>query len=226
VLLLLDEEGMEHAAGKGSVLYSMIQQGYSVVLFVVPGIGSLGPGFLKGDAYFDKTSFNQWFAGILTNKSIVGMRAEDIVRIAHFIKSDVGGFEVVSALAKGALGSELLHAAVFDESIQKVGLINPFISFADIALSQEYVPSFIPSTVAGAIDKYDLPDLMALLCPKKIAIINPQTSSGKEARHDDASLALSFPTDVFVQQGVEDYIELVIERDDQLVDDKIINWLE
>jgi hypothetical protein len=226
VLLLLDEEGMESAASKGSVLYSILQKGYSVVLFDVPGIGSLGPGFLKGDAYFDKTSFNQWFAGILTNKSIVGMRAEDIIRIAHFIKSDIGGFEVVSALADGAIGSELLHAAVFDESIQKVGLINPFLSFADIALSHEYVPSFIPSIVAGAIDKYDLSDLMAFLCPKKIAIINPQTSNGKGAGHDDASLALSYPTEVFVRQGVEDYIQLIIERDDQLLDDKIINWLE
>lgn len=226
VVLILDEQGMEHAANKEGAGHAMLQKGYSVLLFDIPGIGSLGPGYLKGDAYFDKISFNQWFAGILTNKSIVGMRAEDIVRMAHFIKSNVGGFETVSALASGATGSELLHAAVFDKSIQKVCLVNPFLSFADIALSHEYVPSFIPSTVAGAIDKYDLVDLMASLSPRKLVVINPLTSSGKPVGKDDFAHILAYPTEVFVRQGVEDYIRFYIEKENKMVYDQINNWLE
>lgn len=226
VVLILDEQGMEHAANKEGAGHAMLQNGYSVLLFDVPGIGSLGPGYLKGDAYFDKISFNQWFAGILTNKSIVGMRAEDIVRMAHFIKSNVGGFETVSALASGATASELLHAAVFDGSIQKVCLVNPFLSFADIALSHEYVPSFIPSTVAGAIDKYDLVDLMASLSPRKLVVINPLTSSGKPVGKDDFAHILAYPTEVFVRQGVEDYIRFYIEKENKMVYDQINNWLE
>lgn len=226
VVLLLDEQGMEHAANNDSVVYSMLRRGYSVLLFDVPGIGSLGPGYLKGDAYFDKISFNQWFAGILTNKSIVGMRAEDILRIAHFVKNDVGGFEDVSALSVGATGSELLHAAVFEESIQKVGLIRPFLSYADIALSQEYMPSFIPSTVAGAITKYDLPDLMASLCPRKLAIINPQSSQGTSLLPGITARIMAYPTAKFVREGAEDYIQIYIEKNDQLVYKQIINWIE
>ncbi len=226
VVLILDEQGMEHAANKEGVGHAMLQKGYSVLLFDVPGIGSLGPGYLKGDAYFDKISFNQWFAGILTNKSLVGMRAEDIVRITHFINIDIGGFETVSALASGATGSELLHAAVFDESIQKVCLVKPFLSFADIALSHEYVPSFIPSTVAGAIDKYDLADLMASLCPRKLMVINPLTSNGKPMATGDLVQTLAYPTEVFARQGVEEYIQFYKEKENKLVYDQIINWLE
>lgn len=226
VVLLLHEMGMENASNEKSLLFSMLQKGYSVLLFDVPGIGSLGPGYLKGDAHFDKTSFNQWFAGILTNKSIVGMRAEDIVRMTHFIKNDVEGFEAISAIASGAIGSELLHAAVFDESIQHVGLIKSFLSFADIALSHQYLPSFIPSTVSGAIESYDLADLMAMLCPRKLIVINPQTSNGMPMLKKNGKQVLAYPTEVFVRQGVEEYIGFYIEKDDQLVYDQIISWLE
>ncbi len=77
VVLLLNDKGMEEAARSDSVMiHSMVKQGYSVLLFDIRGIGALGPGYLKGDAYIDNTSYNQWFASILTNKSIVGMRAE------------------------------------------------------------------------------------------------------------------------------------------------------
>ncbi len=227
VLLLLDEQGMEHAAVKDSLMIqSMLKQGYSLLLFDVRGIGSLGPGYLKGDAYIDNTSFNQWFAGILTNKSIVGMRAEDILRIADFIETGFEEFEIVSAIASGACGSELLHAAVFDKRIQKICLVHPFISFADIVLNRDYSPAFIPSTVAGAIEKYDLPDLMAALSPRKVLIINPQSGNGDPAGDDQKSCRLSYPRIVYNQKGVEDHFKHVVVDEGQPVNEQIIEWLK
>jgi len=227
VVLVLDELGMEHAVHEDSLLiHSMLQQGYSVLLFDVSGIGSLGPGYLKGDAYIDNTSFNQWFAGILTNKSIVGMRAEDILRITHFINTDIGGFETISALALGASCSELLHAAVFDKTIQKVGLIKPFISFAEIALSHEYLPAFIPSTVAGAIEKYDLPDLMAALSPRKVLIINPLSGNGDPAGEDKIIGELSYPNMVYTQESVADNFRYSVVEEGEPINEQIMEWLK
>lgn len=60
VTILLDEHGMEHAANKDSLLHSILKQGSSVLIFDVRGIGSLGPGYLKGDAcrrYYTNCSF-------------------------------------------------------------------------------------------------------------------------------------------------------------------------
>ncbi|MEN8230129.1 MAG: acetylxylan esterase [Bacteroidota bacterium] len=227
VVLLLDDQGMEHAAHKDSLLvHSILKQGSSLLLFDVRGIGSLGPGYLKGDAYIDNTSFNQWFAGILTNKSIVGMRAEDILRIVHFIKTDVGEFETISALATGTTGSELLHAAVFDQTIEKVCMIQPLLSFADIALTRDYSPAFIPSTVAGAIEKYDLPDLMAALSPRKVLIINPLSGNGEPAGDDQKSCNLSYPRIVFNQKGVGDHFKHVVVGEGQPLNDQIVKWLK
>jgi hypothetical protein len=226
LILFLHEQGMEYAASQDSLLiHSMLKEGVSVLLFDVPGIGSLGPGYLKGDAYIDNTSFNQWFAGILTNKSIVGMRAEDILMIMHFIESDLGEFEHISALASGAAGSEMLHAAVFHKNIRKVVLIQAFLSFADIAAKAEYAPAFIPSTVAGAIEKYDLPDLMAALCPRKLMIINPVSANGDPAGDEEKSCFLSYPKITFTQEGAKDQFKHVSLGEDQPAYEQIIKWL-
>ncbi len=226
VILLLDERGMEHAALEDSLMIqSMLEQGYSLLLFDVRGIGSLGPGYLKGDAYIDNTSFNQWFAGILTNKSTVGMRAEDILRIVDFMDTRLEDLEIVSAIASGACGSELLHAAVFDKRIQKIGLVNPFISFADIVLNRDYSPAFIPSTVAGAIEKYDLPDLMAAISPRKFLIINPQSENGDPAGDDQKSCRLSYPRIIYNQKGVEDNFQHMVVDEGPPLNEQIIEWL-
>jgi len=226
VVLLLDEQGMEYAAKQDSLLiHTILKQGFSVLLFDVRGTGSLGPGYLKGDAYIDNTSFNQWFAGNLTNKSPVAMRAEDILRIIHFVKNDFEEFGSISALASGASGSELLHAAAFDSSIQKIGLIHPFISFADIVLNREYTPTYIPSTVAGAIEEYDLPDLMAALSPRKLLIINPQSQTGDAASDEQKSCRLSYPRIVYNQKGKEDHFKHMVVDEGKALNEQIIEWL-
>ena len=153
------------------------------------------------------------------------MRAEDILRITHFIKSDFKGFETVSAIASGSIGSELLHAAVFDNSIQKIGLLHPFISFADIVLNEEYLPAYIPSTVAGAIESYDLPDLMAALSSRKLLIINPQSEKGEPASDEQKSCRLSYPRIVFNQKGKGDHFKHMVVDEGQPLHKQIIEWL-
>ncbi len=226
VTILLDEKGMEHAANKDSLVHSILKQGNSVLIFDVRGIGSLGPGYLKGDAYIGNTSFNQWFAGIITNKSIVAMRAEDIIRIAHFVKTDIYDVETVSAIAVGATGSELLHAAAFDETIDEICLIKPFLSFADIALSPDYTPAFIPSIVAGAIEKYDLADLLAALSPRKTLIINPLASDGTPTIASKKTCYLTYPKIVYSQIGAKNNFKYLVVEDSQIAYQQVSDWLK
>jgi hypothetical protein len=227
VLLLLDENGMEHAAIEDSLLiHALVHQGYSVLLFDVPGIGSLGPGYLRGDAYINNTSFNQWFAGIHTDRSIVAMRAEDIIRVVQFLKSDFPGLERISAISSGPVGSEILHAAVFDRTIDKVCLIRPFLSFMDIALTWDYLPAFIHSTVAGAVNEYDLPDLMAALSPRKLLILDPLAADGRPAGEKERSCYLSYPRIVFTQKGVPGHFSHAVSEDSIPVYEQVINWLK
>ena len=227
VVLLLDERGMEEAARTDSVMIrSIVKQGYSVLLFDVRGIGALGPGYLKGDAYIDSTSFNQWFASIMTHKSIVGMRAEDILRIVHFAANGPDKFNAITALSSGATGSEMLHAAIFEERIQKVCLIQPFLSYADIALSRDYAPALIPFTVAGAIDKYDLPDLMAALSPRKLLILDPLNIKGNPAKEENKVCHLTYPGLVYKHRRVKENFQVAVSENRSLMTRNITDWLK
>ena len=224
-ILLIHEKGKAYALNNDSLVKQLVTYGYTVLLGDLPGIGELGPGYLKGDAYINEVSYNIWFAGILTGKSIVGLRAEDIIRMTHFIKTNLPDYQSISAISVGAFGSELLHAAVFEKDIQKIGLIKPFLSFAEIALEPDYLPAFIHSTVAGAIEEYDLADLIAGLCPRKVMIIDPRSGDGMKADEEKTRNNYLFPLKVYSEKGETNNFEIVNKSDNQPILNQILTWL-
>ena len=221
----MNTEGMEQAANQDSLAHSLVKEGYSVLLMDLPGIGNMGPGYMKGDSFIDSTSYNQWFAAVLAGKSNVGLRAEDIIRVVNFARNDPEKFTTISALAIGSLGSELLHAAVFEPDIKNICLIRPFLSYSDIASTRLYKPEFIPFTVPGAIGEYDLPDLIARISPRKVLIIGPLSGDGLIADEPQAVNSMLFPLNVYAEKGVPGNFELVTRMDDQKVLKHLLIWL-
>ena len=226
VILLIHEKGKDYAVNNDSLAKQLLANGYTILLGDLPDIGEMGPGYMRGDTYINNVSYNKWFAGILTGKSIVGLRAEDITRMIHFIKTNLTETNSISAISVGVLGSELLHAAVFESDIQKVCIIRPFLSFSEIALSHEYKPYFIHSTVAGAISAYDLPDLIARLCPRKALIINPLSGNGLKADEIKSKQAMLFPFNVYSDNNASNNFGLKSNIDDQFVLEQVLSWLK
>ncbi|MFO7670089.1 MAG: alpha/beta hydrolase family protein, partial [Bacteroidales bacterium] len=214
IILILDTEGMEHAVNQDTLAHALVRKGYSVLLADLPGIGSMGPGYLKGDSYIDSTSYNQWFAAVLAGKTNVGLRAEDIVRIVRFIRTGLKEYSGITALSIGPLGSELLHAAVFDPDIKNICLVRPFLGYADIAATRFYKAAYIPFTVPGAIDEYDLPDLIAGLCPRKVLVIEPLSGDGLIADEAKVKSSMRFPLSVYSERGVPGNFKLVSGREE------------
>ena len=225
MILFLHEKGKNYAVNSDSLAKQLLANGYTILLGDLPDIGEMGPGYMRGDTYINNVSYNKWFAGILTGKSIVGLRAEDIIRMTHFIKNNLADYDSISAISTGVLGSELLHAAVFENDIQKVCLIRPFLSYSEITLSQEYKPSFIHSTVAGAIEEYDLPDLIASLCPRKALIINPLSANGGKADETKSKQNLLFPFKVYSEKNAINNVKLESNIDDHLILEHVLSWL-
>jgi len=226
LLMILDPDGMNHAINQDSLAHFLLTAGYSVLLLDLPGIGSMGPGYLKGDSYIDGISYNQWFTAVLAGKSHVGLRAEDIVRISHFIISNFDDYLSMSAIATGPLGSDLLHAAVFDTDIKNIYLINSFLSFENIATTRFYKPEYIPFTVAGAIGKYDLPDLMAAMKPRKILILNPNRADGIPASDSEIQDVLAFPLQVYSKEGFEGNFMVVNNIEYDKIHKELLLWLK
>lgn len=224
LVLFLEENGLSERPD--TLLHSLLQEGYAVLRIDLPGFGALGPGYLKGDAYIDGVSLNQWFAGILVGESVVGLRASDILKWVAAMKNHEAGYQQISAVSIGPLSSALLHAAVVNEDIDQVFLWKPMLSYAAIASKENYPTSWIYSTVSGALSNYDLPDLMAAISPRKLWVINPQLIANKKLSHKVATSHVAYPNSVFAAQKKSALFNLFIEEQGDLLIKELLNGLK
>lgn len=168
-LICLSPEGKTHGAEKGGVMEWFVRQGFTVLAPDLIGTGEMGPGIFKGDSYIDSISYNSWFSSLLIGRSIVGIRAGDVVKLTALLKTAYNN-NTVYGLAEGAMAPVLLHAAAFDQHIRRVALTGACSSYRAMVMSSDYDPRFLQNAVAGSIGVYDLPDLAASLFPRKLLL--------------------------------------------------------
>ena len=185
-VLLLDDQGKTEALQKGELAEKLVRAGYEVVLPDLSGIGELGNGYLKGgDSMIDKTSLNLWFYGVLTQKSLVAVRAEEIAIVADFVKRSGNAGTSLSAVASGTVTADLLHAASFENPFSKLVMIQPLVSYQSIVSERLYKTKFVLSSVPGALPVYDLPDLVENVAGKGLLLINPVKATDQEMTQDE-----------------------------------------
>lgn len=223
-VLIADTKGMNHAVNESSMVHDLIHAGLAVLIFDLPGIGSMGPGYLKGDSYIGNTSYNQWFAGSLAGQFAVTLRAQDIMRISYFARQHLAEDIKLSVLADGPIAGEVLHAAIFDSSLDNIVLMNGFLSFAELASARDYNPAFVPFSVPGVIEHYDLPDLMAVLNPKNLLIVNPVAADGSPGDQTVIQNHLGFPSKVFDTQSVGT-LDLKENLNGENITKEVVSWL-
>jgi hypothetical protein len=168
-LIYLHPLGKSAEALPGGEMEWFVKNGFTVLAPDILGTGEMGPGKFRGDSYIKGVSYNVWFLSILINRSIVGVQAEDIVRLANLLKKTQGINEVYG-LARKEMAPALLHAAAFDPSITRIALVQPYSSYLSIVTNRFYKPDFIQGGVPAALEAYDLPDLAASLAPKRLVM--------------------------------------------------------
>jgi len=166
-LIYLHPSGKEAEAGAGGEMEWFVKKGFMVMAPDIIGIGEMGPGIYTGDADIDSISYNLWYTSTLIGRSLVGIRAGDVVRLVRLLNKNYG-IDEVYGIARKEMSPVLLHAAAFEPSITRVALIEPYSSYQSIVMNQFYNPKFVYSTVPGALKAYDLPDLAASLAPRKL----------------------------------------------------------
>lgn len=177
-VIYLHPEGKAVDAEEGGDMEKFVQNGYTVLAPDLIGIGELGPGDFRGDSYIDSISYNNWYSSMLIGRSIVGIQAGDVTRLANLLQEDQD-IEEIYGFAKKEMGPVMLHAAAFNEAIEKVALWEPYSSYHSIVTDRLYLPRFLHSTVAGAIGAYDLPDLAASLAPEELILLGVTDGTGE-----------------------------------------------
>ncbi len=184
-MIYLHPEGKVAEAGEEGEIERYIREGYTVLAPDLIGTGEMGPGIFKGDSFISFTSYNLWFTALITDKTIVGTRASDIIQLVHFLKGRKD-IKAVYGIARKEMAPVMLYAAAFDKRIEKIVLLDGYSSYRSIVTSRYYFPGFVQNLVPGALSAYDLPDLAASLAPRRLIIAGILDSNGK--RTDEAAV--------------------------------------
>jgi dienelactone hydrolase len=184
-VIYLHPEGKAADAAPGGTIEGLVRRGYLVLAPDLIGLGEMGPGAFKGDASDFKVgsaNYNYWFAAIQVGRSLTGIRAGDVIRTVNYLKGRADADVTrLAAVSRGELSAVLLHAAALDESITQVALVEPLLSWASVVLNEYYAPTYVPHAVAGALGRYDLPDLACTLAPRRLLAIGPVDGTGSPA---------------------------------------------
>lgn len=176
-VIYLDPDGKGGDAGVGGEMERIVKNGSMVLAPDLLNTGEMGEGNFTGDSNFEGNSYNLWFGGILIGRSVVATHAGDVNRLANVLK-DTEGAKRIFGFGKQRMSAVMLHAASFNPEIEGIALETPTPSFQSIVEMEEYDPSWIEYTVAGALPVYDLPDLLDHLAKdRKVLILDTQPRS-------------------------------------------------
>ena len=164
-VLYIHEEGKSAAAAPGGPIEAMVKTGKRVLAVDLRGTGETQQS--KQNKFTDAIGLD-WkdvFTAYLLGRSYVGMRAEDVLLCARYLKQQAGPVELI---ASGNVTIPALHAAALEpelfSSVKLTGLLSSWSNVIESGRSYNQQVN----AVHGALTAYDLPDLAATLGDKLI----------------------------------------------------------
>jgi hypothetical protein len=135
------------------------------------GIGETEDKAELNDAkYFNKEYRNAMLA-LHIGRSIVGQRATDVLSVMSMINENkqLKGLPV-ELNTSGCSALSVLHAMLLNNKAEKINIYGGIQSFKDI-LNNPLQKNWYSYIVPGALNYYDIPDLVTLLGKEKIVYI-------------------------------------------------------
>jgi dienelactone hydrolase len=209
-VIYIHPDGKEEGIAPGGTVEKLVKRGFMVA---APDLS--GTGETRSSREYPGS---HGYAAQLIGRSIVGIQAGDIVRVLNFLKgrSNVQ-VEKINAVAFGELCPALLHAAVFEPSVNGIVLIHAPVSYNCIAQSRIYNYSLSFNWgVAGVLTAYDLPDLAACVAPRKLALIELLNGTKEPASEKLIADEMEFPESVYGKSNAGNLIIKSVSDDEMI----------
>ncbi|MDD4109133.1 MAG: hypothetical protein PHH93_10480, partial [Prolixibacteraceae bacterium] len=188
-VIYMHPEGKAADATPGGKIEQLVKSGYLVAAPDLLGVGEVD----------DKGSPSKPFhLSLLIGRSLTGVQAGDVSRVVNFLKSrsDVSHNEI-AAVALGDMGPSLLHAAALNTSISSVSIDGSLLSYKSVVMNRFYDTSLSKYFVAGVLTAYDIPDLIACIAPRKVALAGLTDQMKQPASQNLITEELKFPRSVY-----------------------------
>jgi hypothetical protein len=116
---------------------------------------------------------------LLVGKTMPGMRALDVIGAVDLLagRSEVDPARI-KAWGRDAAAVPLLFAALFDSRIASIA-VSGMLSSYDSVVSENFFRGLADQIVPSALKYFDLPDLVAAIAPRRVAIFNSANPLGQ-----------------------------------------------
>jgi cephalosporin-C deacetylase-like acetyl esterase len=202
-VVYLHPQGKQSAIGEGGTFETLTARGYAVIAPDVIGTGETAPAI--GRANDHNAPFYQ---GAISATSVVGLQAEDVTRIVSWLQGDPRIRATnIGLVAHGSMGPTGIHAAAFHPEIRWLLLDESLATYASIVTNRFYTTP-TAAMVPGALSAYDLPDLIASIAPRRVAIRAPRDQRDEALSAEEAEGVFRFVTSTFRAADADDRLRI------------------
>lgn len=216
-VIYLHAQGKIAEAHPGGEIERLVKRGFVVAAPDLLGVGETTNTASRGLA--------DGYTGVLIGRSIIGIQAGDIIRVANYLRSrsDVDP-EKIGAAGIGGMCLPLIHAAAFDSSIKGITLMGSLISYRSIAMNRLYKAGLTERPngghhhpyeidfswgIAKVLTGYDLPDLIGSLAPRKVVLAGLTDHMKEAASEELISQEMAFPRSAYASANASASIRIV-----------------
>jgi dipeptidyl aminopeptidase/acylaminoacyl peptidase len=224
-LIYLHPAGKSVEASAGGEIEWFVTNGFTVLAPDLIGIGEMGPGLFKGDAILNGVPYNIWYTSMIIGRSIAGIRAGDVARLAMLLKKRNGATEILG-LARKEMSPVLLHAAAFNQAISRIALIEPYSSYRSLVTSQFYYSPFVLDIVPGALTAYDLPDLAATLAPRRLMMAGTTDANNKKTDQESIDKDLAIIKTAYQVKNASGQLNIVATESTEKPYNLFMEWIK
>ena len=179
-VIYIHEDGKAADAGPGGPIEKLVQAGKTVLAVDLRGLGETQR---TGQTYFRPQYHGpdgqDFYLAYHLEKSYVGMRAEDLLVVARWMKQNrLAANAPLDVISVGYLNSVALHAAIRERGLfDHVTLVRPLVSWHNV-VELGFSKNRLVNTVHGVLEVYDLPDLVRVL-GDRVTIQEPLDAMGQ-----------------------------------------------
>ena len=137
------------------------------------------------------------------------MQMEDLASIVRFCEQTYPKVPI-HLTAKSLLTPLAMHFAVLAPAVKSLALIEPLVGYRSLVEERLYDPAWIPAVVPGAIQDYDLPDLLTAMSPRRILVVNPVKANGKPLDGQAAQRSYASVKEAYAAQQSPGFFKLLI----------------
>jgi cephalosporin-C deacetylase-like acetyl esterase len=177
-IIFADGKGKSSAAADAEQLAA---QGYITLVPDLRGLGETQPALDRRDSFVRNFGdYRNTLTALLIGKTMVGMRAADLVRAVDLLaaRQDVDPSRI-AVVGRAAAAIPALFAALFDSRIKSLAVDGMLLSY-DAVVNERIHQGMVDQIVPSALKYFDLPDVIAAIAPRRVAVFNGVNPLGRE----------------------------------------------